>query len=175
MTEWCTARSMCGSSGGGFRKTIESKEAVMRRILPLFALACFGFAPAPRYRPAADRFSIDLGRFEGVWKVIGHTYRVGGVRMDNRWEVTHIRVQKDRWTLWTGEQQNATYRIAIGEGTRPRHIDWYGETGETLWRGVIRRDGDRVDITYKPVASGSPLTFEAHSPDHVRIALRRER
>jgi uncharacterized protein (TIGR03067 family) len=127
----------------------------MRRLtLTLTALALTAFAPVPRPRPCNARTAIDLERFQGTWEVLGFCGWDRGVQARSDTVITHIRVQKDNWTL-LGDGVSVTYRIELDPSKRPCHITWRGERGEPLWLGLIRRDGDAVDVIFR-TATRSP-------------------
>jgi uncharacterized protein (TIGR03067 family) len=151
----------------------------MRRFLPLpllfAALLSVGFAPAPFPRPQRDRTVIDLARFQGMWKVVGHHHWSNeGQKQPSPWNITHIRVEKDRWTLLTTGREVVSYRIELHHKNKPCHIDWRGKRGEALWLGLIRRDGDSVEVIYL-TASQRPGGFDTAPPGSYLITLQRSR
>jgi uncharacterized protein (TIGR03067 family) len=145
----------------------------LRLSLVLAALTVLpGFAPAPFPRPRDDRTKIDLQRFQGLWKVVSlHTGQAGERRRIN-WTITHIRVDKDRWTLLEAARENATYRIELIPTRKPCLIDWRGPQGEALWLGLIRRDGDCVEVVYGS-ATSRPQNFKELPSGTYLITLRR--
>ena len=57
----------------------------MRRALPLLAVACLAFAPAPFHRDArVDAGKEDLRRMQGEWVVVSRT-RNGGEVVSPDW------------------------------------------------------------------------------------------
>ncbi len=147
----------------------------MRRLaLTLAALALSAFAPAPKPRPYNSRTAIDLDRFQGTWEVQGHYGWDGGEKTRSDPGISHIRVQKDGWTL-LGENVSVTFRVELAPGKKPPcHITWRGERGEPLWLGLIRRDGDAVDVIFR-TATERPKDFDAPQPGSCIWSLKRGR
>jgi uncharacterized protein (TIGR03067 family) len=138
---------------------------MLGRCVLFAALLSLGFAPAPLPRPQHVRTAIDLTRFQGTWKVVGHHQWSGGKKLDNPWSITHIRVQMDRWTLLEAGRENATYRIELNPKQKPCHrLPRYSQ--RALWLGLIRRDGDTVEIIYLSAN---------RRPEHSRPRRRRHR
>jgi uncharacterized protein (TIGR03067 family) len=147
----------------------------MRLHLLLALVACTAlpaFAPAPFPRRERDRTRMDLDAFQGTWQVVAHHSSNGGQFQPSAWSITHIRVAKDRWTLLAGPRENATYRIEINPTTKPSLIDWRGERGEALWLGLIRRNGDNVEVLYH-TATSRPVSFDRPPAGAYLITLRR--
>jgi uncharacterized protein (TIGR03067 family) len=147
------------------------------RLHPWLALAALtvlpAFAPAPFPRAREDRTKIDLERFQGMWKVVSlhQGHGAGRLRAIN-WTITHIRVQKDQWTLLAAMRENATYRIELTPTRKPCLIDWRGPQGEALWLGLIRRDGEQVEVLYGSSTS-RPGGFKQPPSGSYLITLRR--
>jgi uncharacterized protein (TIGR03067 family) len=144
----------------------------MRCALLALALLAMAFAPAPFPRPQRDRTAIDLARFQGTWKVVGHHTWSAAQKQPSPWNITHVRVQKDRWTLLEGIKEVVSYRIELHPKNKPCHIDWRGARGEALWLGLIRRDGDSVEVIYLS-SSQRPENFETPQNGSHLISLRR--
>ncbi len=146
----------------------------MRRVLPLLALLSLGFAPAPLPRPDRDKTRIDLKLFQGTWRVAGHHQWLDGAKKPSPWNITHVRVQNDQWTLLEANREVVTYRIEVHPQKKGGHIDWRGTMGEALWLGLIRRDGDSVEVIYLS-ANQRPGDFAAPPSGSMLIALQRRR
>jgi uncharacterized protein (TIGR03067 family) len=132
------------------------------------------FAPAPFPRPGRDLTRIDLDRFQGTWKVADHHLWQAGTKQRSKWTVTHIRVAGHRWTLMNAGGEIVTYRIEIDPAKKPALIDWRGERGEALWLGLIRRDGDKVEVIYYS-ATQRPANFDTPPSGSYLITLQRSR
>jgi hypothetical protein len=105
---------------------------------------------------------------------VGHHIWREGQKTATPWNITHIRVEKDRWSLHEGAREVVSYRIEVHDKKKPCHIDWRGQRGEALWLGLIRRDGDLVDVMYL-TASKRPADFENPPTGTYLINLQRNR
>jgi uncharacterized protein (TIGR03067 family) len=144
-----------------------------RLLAALIALAGLtAFAPAPFPKPRQERTLIDLTRFQGTWKVIGHHNYPAGQKQRAEWSITHIRIAKDRWTLLEAARENATYRIGLDPKKKPCEVDWRSDQGRILWMGIIRRDGDVVEVLYLS-ATQRPADFDKPPAGSYLITLRR--
>jgi uncharacterized protein (TIGR03067 family) len=133
----------------------------MKRLTLTLTVACvsMAFAPAPFPRPRrADPDELSLNWFQGTWDVVDHETAEGARREKASWTVTQIRISGSRWTLLTnGREVVGSYTIAIDGRPRPAQIDWFPleqPNANTLWVGLIKREGDRVQILYSD--GGSP-------------------
>jgi uncharacterized protein (TIGR03067 family) len=143
--------------------------------MALAILPCLtAFAPAPFPKPLHERTAIDLNHFQGTWKVVDHHNWATGQKLRTPWSITRIRVQKDRWTLLAGTTENASYRIELDPKKKPCTVDWRGTRGEALWLGLIRRDGDTVEVLYFS-ATQRPGNFDNPPTGSYLITLKREK
>lgn len=160
---------------------------VARLAFSLFVLtAVTAFAPAPLPRANRERGGLDeisLAAFQGTWRVVSMERTTGaGQSEPYNWEITHIRVQEDRWTfIQKGDIPNASYRLAIG-AEKPASLDFFyppdkaNSPGSMM--GIIRRRGDRIDIVYMSWAPGTkprPSSFESPPAGWFLLKLERQR
>jgi uncharacterized protein (TIGR03067 family) len=127
------------------------------RFLALIVLAgSLGFAPAPFPRPASRTKSmeISLAAFQGTWRVANmQTARSNGQHEPYRWEVTHIRIEKDMWTFMTGARPGNSFPIAIDGTKKPAHLNFLARGGKgnkdsITGVAIMRRHGSQIQILY---------------------------
>lgn len=127
----------------------------MRRLLlAVIALGLLtAFAPAPFPRTSrGPRDEMSLRFCQATWEVVDHEYYTrDNVKSKSPWSVSHVRISGSRWTLLERGQERGSYTIAVDGTTKPAQIDWFPleqPNAATLWRGLIKREGDRVLILY---------------------------
>ena len=132
----------------------------MRRLtLALVAIgAATAFAPAPLPKsPRGDRQEMSLRWCQGTWEVLDNESIEGPRKRRSPWSVDQIRISGSRWTLMSNGRDVVSYTLAVDGKPRPAHIDWYPldqPQAQTLWTGLIKREGDKVLILYSD--GGSP-------------------
>jgi hypothetical protein len=123
-----------------------------RSTVAMLALSALtGFAPAPFPRPRGDRPELSLAACQGTWEVVRKETITTQGRQPYQWQVTHIRIQNDRWMLLDRDgREVASYTLIVGTG-KVASIDWFplGRKDATpLWGGLVKREGDLVLILY---------------------------
>ena len=152
---------------------------VNRSLLLAVTAVSLGFAPAPifRERPPAGAEAVRR-QMEGVWII--ESYSVGGVVQGGpgqKWE--KVLITRGTWSQTCrvdGKELNTTpYVIAIDEKDSSRlDMAYAGATAPLIW-GVLRLDGDRLDVTHatygpRPTSQTSELLSSQE-----RFVLRRAR
>jgi hypothetical protein len=159
----------------------------MRCLLLLVGTLSLAFAPAPfpRSRPATSRTFISLDVFQGRWKVVRmETTLPNGKRNAWNWGVKTIRVRGGQMAYLSGSAADTRapdYPLSIVAGNGRTAIDWYfpGEkvSGSPRMVGLIKRDGDTIQILYKPHTGPRerPKGFENPPEGWYLKTLKRER
>jgi uncharacterized protein (TIGR03067 family) len=129
-------------------------------------LGLTAFAPAPL--PRADRrgrSEITLDTFQGNWRVTNmETSRANGQHTPYQWNVTHILIEKDRWSFVAGNAQVNSLYISVDGSKKPAHLNFYDRQGQKQaisGVGLIRKHGAGVQVLYRwGSEQNRPLTFE---------------
>ena len=117
-------------------------------------LALVGFAPAPFPRAArqAKTDAITLSSFQGRWRVVNmQTSRSNGQHQPYSWNVTHIRVESDRWTFQSAQSEVSSRGIAIDGDRRPAHLHFYASPGNKSSLdgvGIMRWHQGQLQVMY---------------------------
>jgi uncharacterized protein (TIGR03067 family) len=126
-------------------------------LIVLVGLTAFAPAPFPtRERRGESNTAISVARFQGKWKVeTFEVYEQGGQKRRSGF-IDRVIVKDDLWILsHQDDRPHGSYRIAIRPG-KPATIDFYSFAQKGQARGgdklecfgLIRRDGDTVQILY---------------------------
>jgi uncharacterized protein (TIGR03067 family) len=152
--------------------------------LPLacVALLSLAFAPAPfpkqERRGQTDEITLDT--FQGSWRVTNmQTSQANGQHVPYSWNVTHIRVAKDRWTFMQRDAEVSGTYISIDHTKRPALVNFYSQAdqkGVVSGVGLIRRQGPKVQVLYRwGDEKNRPLTFEPPPEGPWIITLERDK
>jgi hypothetical protein len=122
-------------------------------LVALAAVPVAGFAPAPFPRPRRDEACSDIDRFQGTWQVVGYRVWTNGVKQARTSWATSVAVNGNQWTLVWRHWYLASHQIKIDSSKgrtrkQPCRIEGLSPAGngEVIWRGLIRRAGDKVEI-----------------------------
>jgi uncharacterized protein (TIGR03067 family) len=126
-------------------------------LVALLALTAFAPAPFPKSHPnhrgSQRDTAISLARFQGTWKVISfERFDLGGQRTEWKdWGLTEVRVEYDIWTYIQrdGRVHPIIYEVDVGKSKGSASIDLIPKKrgdGHSCLLGLIRRDGDRVEL-----------------------------
>jgi uncharacterized protein (TIGR03067 family) len=149
-------------------------------LLALSLLTAFAPAPFPKTQRRVAVTEISLATFQGTWRVTSmRTARANGAHTPYTWEVTHVRITKDQWEYMENGRSQGPRLFGIDPTKKPAHFNFLnrGPGMDTVSApGLIRRQGDRIDIIY---TWGSPEvrspSFEAPTDGHWLLSLQRER
>jgi hypothetical protein len=110
----------------------------------LLALTAFAPAPLPRRERGSAADEMSLSHFQGYWRMVHFD--------EGNAQVKGVRVQGDRWAYVNQNgSDNARYRLVVGKGRGAVPIDWYHgtEQQQPYFLGLIRRDGDKLELLYR--------------------------
>ena len=151
-------------------------------LLVLFTGTAFAPAPFPRSGPRDRTDELSLRTFQGTWRVVSMGTIAGDGKTDPYvWNVTHVRVTKDRWAFLAGDQDvsnNYTERrVGIDPTKKPIHFNYFSP-GDAPDRpsgvGLIRKQGRRVEIVYQWASeSDRGRSFDALPVGHWLMVLER--
>src|SRR5688572_6297329 len=101
----------------------------MRRVLPLFAVLCLAFAPAPFPRTQRQSAPALAPSMDGSW----HSYRPMLIAAAH---------------LTFGDASTPPYcRLALGRAVRPATFDLvHLQNGEAMWLGIYKVEADTLTI-----------------------------
>jgi uncharacterized protein (TIGR03067 family) len=121
----------------------------VRCTLPLFALLCVAFAPAPFPKAKPDR-QTDLEKLQGDWDLVSETYR----------GQTHTRkmtavIYKDSLALVT-KDWTSRYRFTLDPKAKPPTIDMRLAGDSHRMHAVYRLRGDVLTICYHMANRDTP-------------------
>jgi uncharacterized protein (TIGR03067 family) len=78
--------------------------------------------------------------------------------------VTHVRISGDRWSLLENGRVIADYyRITVDASKSPAHVNWLPREGNRAtveYVGIVKRQGDRMRITYISGSTNRPDNFD---------------
>jgi uncharacterized protein (TIGR03067 family) len=121
-------------------------------LLVVTALTAFAPAPFPKSGRRGQQPEITLDTFQGRWRVTKmQSSRANGQHTPYNWNVTHIRVTKDRWEFASGNAGGSGgLFISIDPAKRPAHLNFYNRAGDKTIYGVgqIRRQGSKIQVIY---------------------------
>jgi uncharacterized protein (TIGR03067 family) len=137
----------------------------MHRILPLLAVLCLGFAPAPFPR---DREAAELKKLQGDWvEVYSVMEGVKAVRD------TAFTVSRNRVALVT-----TRYAIKLDASRHPARLDLVGVDGAIKGEvvlGVYQIKDDSWTICYSSAEIARPTTFDGSRPGHYLHVFKRKK
>jgi uncharacterized protein (TIGR03067 family) len=124
---------------------------VRRVVVSLVAvLGVTAFAPAPF--PKTERRNAEpplgLNAIQGVWAAVSIDEMQNGKLQRISWGVRRIYVRKD---VWGFDQDGSGYYVTLNSSRRPVTIDFRsspGENGQTAISGVLRLQGDTLQMLY---------------------------
>src|SRR5262249_4926144 len=132
-------------------------------LLVLFGLTAFAPAPFPKTGRRGQEHEITLQSFQGNWRVTNmQSSRANGQHTPYNWNVTHIRVTKDRWEFVSGNSGGNFLVISIDPAKKPAHLNFYSRPGDKNIYGVglIRRHEGKVQVIYTWGGENVRPTFE---------------
>ncbi|MBY0232081.1 MAG: TIGR03067 domain-containing protein [Gemmataceae bacterium] len=121
-----------------------ARESAMRRTLPLLAIACLGFAPAPFLKPRAKPSHEIIGLWRGNYDLL---------------------VTANRMTYNPGGVRPYAYDLRLDDSARPHAYDITIPPGSFEGNGAVgiyRIEGDTLTVSYSPAGTPRPTAF--HGP-----------
>jgi uncharacterized protein (TIGR03067 family) len=121
---------------------------VVLSLLAVLGVTAFAPAPFPRTERRGAEARLDLNAIQGVWAAVSIDVMQDGKLQRIPWGVRRIYVRKDRWGF---DQDGGDYYVTLNASRRPVTIDFRtapGEKGQTAISGVLRLQGDTLQIVY---------------------------
>src|SRR5262245_8517774 len=146
----------------------------------LVVLTAFAPASCPK-RPTKVNAPLHLKRLQGDWKVVS-LWRYGPNRSIayriEAWQV--IRIDRGQWSFC---QENngvvapkTVYDLGIESGKQPVTIDFKQPGQARVWMmGIVRLQGDQLEVLYKPHATERPASFDDPPADFYLFKLTRKK
>ena len=131
----------------------------------LLGLTAFAPAPLPRQERRGQSAEITLTTFQGNWRVTNmQTSRANGQHTPYQWNVTHILIEKDRWSFKSSDSTVNSLFISVDSTKKPAQLNFYDRQGPNQpisGVGLIRKHGPGVQVLYRwGNEQNRPLTFE---------------
>jgi uncharacterized protein (TIGR03067 family) len=129
----------------------------MRRMLPLLAVLCLAFAPAPfpkRSRQAAD----DLKALQGTWVT------------DNG--LVEARFERDRVSYYRKGALVHVYRVTLDTFAKPKAFDLAGADGRN-YQGIYSLEKDTLTMYSRGPRDPRPAAFKA-SDEYQEVMKRKK-
>jgi uncharacterized protein (TIGR03067 family) len=120
--------------------------------------------------------AVSLNAIQGVWTAVSIDEMQNGKLKRIGWGVRRIYVQKDVWKFGEGDHG---YYVTLNVSSKPVTIDFRsqpGENGQTAISGVIRLQGDTLQMLYVFTQPDTrPRQFEKMRDGDRLMTLRLER
>ena len=130
--------------------------------MPLLAVLCLAFAPAPFPKPA--RGKSDLERLKGSW------FGDGGLE---------ARFDGDRLTYYRNGELVNVYRVTLNAAATPKAIDLKGIGGGAAdgrsYLGIYRLEKDTLQMYSRGWSEVRPTTFVPANGYHTSVLKRKKR
>ena len=131
----------------------------------LLGLTAFAPAPLPRADRRGQSAEITLTTFQGNWRVTNmQTSRANGQHTPYPWNVTHILIEKDRWSFMAGNSPVSSMYISVDSTKKPAQLNFHDRQGKDQpisGVGLIRKYGAGVQVLYRwGNEQNRPVVFE---------------
>jgi uncharacterized protein (TIGR03067 family) len=149
---------------------------VVLALLAVLGVTAFAPAPFPRTERRSAEARLDLNAIQGVWAAVSIDVMQNGKLRRISWGVRRIYVRKG---VWGFDQDGSGFYVTLNASRRPVTIDFRsapGEKGQTAISGVLRLQGDTLQVLYVFTQPDTRPTQFEHVRDGDRLmTLRLER